>query len=67
MENKRLIEENKIFQKEIQIANQIKVEFDKLNNQIKKLESNYQRKLDDIFLKKEKIKVNIKRSTLTKI
>lgn len=58
MENKRLIEENKIFQKEIQVANEIKGEFEKLSNQMKKIESAYQKKFDDLLFKKESIKVS---------
>lgn len=57
MENKRLIEENKIFLKELQIANEIKTEFEKLNQQLNKLDSFYRRKIDENLIKKENLKV----------
>ncbi|CAF0917996.1 unnamed protein product, partial [Brachionus calyciflorus] len=59
MENKRLIEENKIFLKELQIANEIKTDFEKLTNQITKLESFYRRKIDETLIKKENLKPKI--------
>lgn len=58
MENKRLVEENKIFHKELQIANEAKNETDKLKSQMAKLDAFYKRKIDENLIKKEDIKVN---------
>ena len=57
MENKRLVEENKIFHKELQIANDSKNETDKLKSQMAKLDAFYKRKIDENLIKKEDIKV----------
>ena len=59
LESKRLFEESKIFSKELQVANEIKVEFDKLNAQMGKLDSFYHRKIDENLVKKEGIKPKI--------
>ena len=59
LESKRLFEESKIFSKELQVANEIKLEFDKLNAQMGKLDSFYHRKIDENLIKKEGIKPKI--------
>lgn len=59
MENKRLIDENNIFLKEIQIANETKTELEKLTSQNAKLELFYKKKLDETSSKKESIKPKI--------
>lgn len=59
MENKRLMEENSIFFKEIQIANEVKTEYEKLISQNTKLELFYKKKLEETSSKKESIKPKI--------
>ncbi len=56
LENERLIKENKLFHEEIRIANEAKLEYEKLANQKAKLDSFYSRKVDQVRLKRETLK-----------
>lgn len=59
IENKRLIEENKIFDEEMKLANEYKSEIDKVNLQLNKLDSTYRRKISQIIKEKNLIKVSL--------
>jgi len=56
LENERLIKENKLFHEEIKIANEAKVEYEKLANQKAKLDLFYSRKVDQVRVKRETLK-----------
>ena len=60
LENKRLIEDNRIFHKELRIASDTKAEFDKLSSQLAKLDLFYERKIDENANKRNNIKVRNK-------
>ena len=60
MENKRLVEESRIFNQELKIANETKIEHEKINTKLLKLESFYRKKMDDNLIKKTNIKVTFK-------
>lgn len=57
MENKRLVEESRIFNQELKIANETKMENEKLNAKLAKIDSFYRKKIDDNLIKKANIKV----------
>jgi hypothetical protein len=57
MENKRLVEESRIFNQELKVANENKMENEKLNAKLTKIDSFYRKKIDDNLIKKANIKV----------
>lgn len=56
-ENRRRIDENKIFQNELQVAGEIKQELERLNKEVRKCEQTYKKKIDEVFAKREALKV----------
>ena len=58
MENKRLIEDNHIFNEELKVANEFKWESNKIVDQLKKCESKHRKFMADIFREKNMIKVS---------
>ena len=59
MENTRLIEDNKINKREIQIANEFKLEFDSLNSQVIKLDMEHRVRQNENIANKENLKEKI--------
>ncbi len=57
MENRRLIEDNRIFNEELKMANEFKIEFDRVNVQLKKCEAAYRKKMTEIAREKNMIQV----------
>jgi hypothetical protein len=56
LENNRLVEETKVFNQEMQVANEFKIEFENLNTQLIKLDMSYRIKLNENITKKESLK-----------